>query len=130
MNHPDFLAEAEAMSGQLTAWRRDLHQNPELGFEVSRTAGIVARTLSGLGCEVRPGIGRTGVVALLPGGRPGPTVMLRVDMDALPIQEISEAPYASAVPGVMHACGHDGHVAMGLGAARVEAQPAKVATTA
>ena len=125
MTMPDFHAEAEALRPQLIAWRRDLHQHPELGFEVTRTAGIVARTLGELGCEVRTGVGRSGVVALLHGGRPGPTVMLRADMDALPIQEINAAPYASQVPGVMHACGHDGHVAMGLGAATLLARHAR-----
>ncbi len=113
----DFRPEADALRSQLTAWRRDLHQHPELGFAVQRTAGIVARTLGELGLEVRTGVGQSGVVGLLQGGRPGPTVMLRADMDALPIQEISDAPYASLTPGCMHACGHDGHVAIGLGAA-------------
>lgn len=124
MSTIDFRAEAEALQGQLTTWRRDLHAHPELGFGVSRTAGIVAQRLGELGCEVRTGVGRTGVVALLHGGRPGPTVMLRADMDALPIQEISNAPYASRIPGVMHACGHDGHVAIGLGAATMLARHA------
>lgn len=124
MTLPNFRAEAETMAGQLTAWRRDFHAHPELGFEVSRTAGVVARTLGELGCEVRTGIGRSGVVGLLSGGKPGPTVMLRADMDALPIQEISDAPYVSQVPGIMHACGHDGHVAMGLAAATLLARHA------
>lgn len=124
MNAPDYRAEAEALRSQLTDWRRDLHRHPELGFAVQRTAGIVAQVLGELGCEVRTGVGRSGVVGLLHGGRPGPTVMLRADMDALPIQEISDAPYASCVPGVMHACGHDGHVAMGLGAATLLARHA------
>jgi amidohydrolase len=124
MTLPDLRAEAETLAPQLTAWRRDLHAHPELGFEVQRTAGIVARTLGELGCEVRTGIGRTGVVGLISGGKPGPTVMLRADMDALPIQEINDAPYTSQVPGVMHACGHDGHVAMGLGAATLLARHA------
>lgn len=124
MNPPDYRAEAEALYGQLTAWRRDLHQHPELGFEVQRTAGIVARTLGELGYEVRTGVGKSGVVGLLHGGKPGPTVMLRADMDALPIQEINDASYASRVPGVMHACGHDGHVAIGLGAATLLARHA------
>ncbi|MGQ9491111.1 MAG: M20 metallopeptidase family protein [Anaerolineae bacterium] len=119
-----FRAEAEALQERLTAWRRDLHAHPELGFAVHRTAAIVAHHLSALGCEVRTGVGQSGVVALLHGGRPGPTVMLRADMDALPIQEISDAPYASQVPGVMHACGHDGHVAIGLGAATLLARHA------
>lgn len=121
---PDFLSEADAQLSQLIAWRRDLHQHPELGFEVRRTAGIVAQTLGRLGYEVRTGVGQTGVVALLHGGRPGPTVMLRADMDALPIQEINDAPYASQVAGMMHACGHDGHVAIGLGTAKLLAEHA------
>jgi amidohydrolase len=124
MTLPNFRAEAETLSGQLTGWRRDLHSHPELGFEVERTAGLVARALGELGCEVRTGIGRTGVIGLITGGKPGPTIMLRADMDALPIQEISDAPYISQVPGVMHACGHDGHVAMGLGAATLLARHA------
>jgi amidohydrolase len=125
-NYPEanYRAEAEALQTQLTDWRRDLHQHPELGFEVHRTAGIVARKLAELGCEVRTAVGRTGVVGLLSGGRPGPTIMLRADMDALPIQEISDAPYASQIPGAMHACGHDGHVAIGLGTATLLARHA------
>jgi amidohydrolase len=124
MNVSEIRAEAEALRAQLIAWRRDLHQHPELGFEVTRTAGIVARTLGELGYEVRTGVGRSGVVALLHGGLPGPTVMLRADMDALPIQEINDAPYTSQTPGVMHACGHDGHVAIGLGTATLLARHA------
>ncbi len=119
-----YRAEAEGLFSQLVAWRRDLHRHPELSFQEVRTSGIVARTLLDLGYEVRTGVAQTGVVALLHGGRPGPTVMLRADMDALPIQESSEASYASAHPGVMHACGHDGHVAMGLGAATLLARHA------
>ncbi len=122
MTNLDLRSEAEGLAAMLTAWRRDLHQHPELGFAVTRTAGLVARVLTELGCEVRTGVGRSGVVGLLHGSQPGPTVMLRADMDALPIQEISEAPYASQTPGVMHACGHDGHVAMGLGAATLLAR--------
>lgn len=120
----DLRAEAEGLYSQLTAWRRDLHRHPEIGFAVERTAGIVARVLRELGYEVRTGVGRSGVVALLHGGRPGRTVLLRADMDALPIQEISDAPYASETPGLMHACGHDGHVAIGLGAATLLARHA------
>lgn len=99
--------------------RRDLHRHPELGFQELRTAGIVARELNQLGLEVTTGVGRTGVVALLEGAHPGPTIMLRFDMDALPIQEETGADYASQTPGVMHACGHDGHVAVGLTVARL-----------
>ena len=124
MTTPDYRTEAEGLAEQLVAWRRDLHQHPELGYRETRTAALVARVLADLGCEVRPGVGRTGVVGLLSGGRPGPAVMLRADMDALPIQEESEAPYASQTPGVMHACGHDGHVAMLLGAATLLARHA------
>ena len=124
MTPTDYRAEAEGLFAQLVAWRRDLHRHPELSFQEVRTSGIVAQTLSELGYEVRTGVARTGVVALLHGGRPGPTVMLRADMDALPIQEISEASYASACPGVMHACGHDGHVAIGLGTATLLARHA------
>lgn len=124
MNEHDFRPEADALAPRLVSWRRDLHQHPELGFRETRTAALVAEQLEALGLEVRTGVGRTGVVALLQGGRPGPTVMLRADMDALPIQEISDAPYASQVANVMHACGHDGHVAMGLGAATLLARHA------
>lgn len=121
---PDYRGEADALAAQLTAWRRDLHAHPELAFEEHRTAGIVAATLGELGYEVRRGVAQTGVIGLLTGGNPGPTVMLRVDMDALPIREIGDAPYVSQVAGVMHACGHDGHVAIGLGAATLLARHA------
>jgi len=121
----DFLSEATELGQQLINWRRDLHQHPELGFQEVRTAAIVAEHLKELGLEVRTGVGKTGVVALLQGSRPGPTVMLRADMDALPIQEATEAPYTSRTPGVMHACGHDGHVAIGLGAATLLARHAR-----
>ncbi len=124
MTLPDFRSEAEGLFPQLVTWRRDLHQHPELSFYEVRTSSIVAQRLAELGLEVRTGVGRTGVVGLLHGGRPGPTVMLRADMDALPIQEISDAPYASQTPGVMHACGHDGHVTIGLGVATLLARHA------
>ena len=120
----DLRREADSLSARLTAWRRDLHAHPELGFAEHRTAGMVVQILREVGCEVRTGLGQTGVAGLLRGGLPGPTVMLRADMDALPIQEISDAPYASTEPGAMHACGHDGHVAMALGAATLLAQGA------
>ncbi len=99
--------------------RRDFHQHPELGFQEFRTAGIVARELNELGLEVNTGVAETGVVALLEGAGPGPTVLLRFDMDALPIQEETGAEYASQNPGVMHACGHDAHTAIGLTVARM-----------
>ncbi len=114
-----FLAEANELFSYSREIRRDLHRNPEIGFQEVRTAGIVARELAGLGLEVSSGIGGTGVVALLEGEKPGPVVLLRFDMDALPIQEETGAEYASVNPGVMHACGHDGHVAVGLTVARL-----------
>ncbi len=106
-------------AGRLSALRRDLHSHPELGFQEFRTAGIVARELSGLGLEVSTGVGKTGVVGVLEGGRPGKTVLARFDMDALPVTEQTGAAYASQTPGVMHACGHDGHVSIGLTVARM-----------
>jgi amidohydrolase len=113
----NYKAEARAMQERLVAWRRDLHMHPELGFQELRTAGIVVEYLRYLGYRVYTGIAKTGVIGLLQGARPGPTVMLRFDMDALPIQEENQVEYASQTPGVMHACGHDAHVAIGLGTA-------------
>lgn len=115
----DFVKEAEELFDYTREHRRDFHQHPELGFQEIRTAGIVARELNQLGLEVSTGIGKTGVVAVLEGGRPGPTVLARFDMDALPIKEETRAEYASQTPGVMHACGHDGHTAAGLTVARI-----------
>lgn len=118
-----FLADAEALADELTAIRRDLHMHPELGFQEFRTAGIVTEQLNALGYEVVTGVGKTGVVGLLPGGQPGDrTVLLRFDMDALPIQDAKDVPYRSQTPGLMHACGHDAHVAVGLGVAKVLAK--------
>lgn len=115
----DYSREALALYEYTRALRRDFHRHPELGYQEVRTAGIVARELSALGLEVRTGIAETGIVALLEGAAPGPVVLLRFDMDALPIQEQTGAEYASQNPGVMHACGHDGHTAIGLTAARL-----------
>jgi len=109
----------EAETDELVRTRRDLHAHPELRYEEHRTAELVAERLTGLGYRPRPGVGRTGVTALLEGATPGPCVLLRADMDALPLQERNDVPYASRHPGVMHACGHDGHTAMALGAARI-----------
>jgi amidohydrolase len=114
-----FLREAESLFEYTKALRRDFHRHPELGFQEARTAGIVARQLQELGLEVRTGIAETGVMAFLEGAHPSPVVLLRFDMDALSIQEQSSAEYASTVPGVMHACGHDGHTAVGLTVARL-----------
>jgi len=110
---------------EITAWRRDFHENPELMFEVHRTAAKVADLLRGFGCdEVVEGIGRTGVVGVIKGrsDSAGRVIGLRADMDALPIIEQTGLPYASKTPGKMHACGHDGHTAMLLGAAKYLAE--------
>src|SRR5918994_2765301 len=109
------------LADEVTAWRRDFHENPELLFDVHRTAGIVAEKLKAFGCdEIVTGLARTGVVAVIKGkrGASGKVVGIRADMDALPIEEDTGLPYKSKAPGKMHACGHDGHTAMLLGAAK------------
>lgn len=116
---PDFHSLASALEAEMIARRRDFHRHPELGFQEIRTAGIVANELNALGLEVRAGVGRTGVVGLLEGDRPGPTILLRFDMDALPIHEANQTDYVSQTPNVMHACGHDGHTAIGLAVAKM-----------
>jgi len=120
-------ARIAALEPQVIAWRRDIHQHPELGNREVRTAGIVAAHLRSLGIEVKTGVAHTGVVGVLRGGRPGPTVGLRADMDALPVTERVDLPFASKATGtyngetvgVMHACGHDTHVAILMGVAEV-----------
>ena len=115
---------------KVIAWRRDIHEHPELGNQETRTAGIIAEHLKKLGLEVQTGVARTGVVGILRGGKPGPVVALRADMDGLPLTENNDLPFASKVKttylgqpvGVMHACGHDTHVAMLMGAAEVLSQ--------
>src|SRR5690606_20139587 len=106
-----------ATEPRLIEIRRDIHAHPETGFDTVRTAGIVAQELAALGLEVQTGLGRTGVVAEIRGGRPGPCLILRADMDALPIHEETGLPFASTIPGKMHACGHDIHTSALLGAA-------------
>ncbi len=118
---PAISTEVLALEKELRALRRDLHQHPELAHHEQRTAARVVAFLEGHGLDVRSGVGGTGVVATTRGGA-GHSVLLRTDMDGLPIQEQSEAPYASREPGRMHACGHDGHTAMGAVAARVLAK--------
>ena len=123
----DVAAAVERVTPQVVEWRRDLHQHPELGFAETRTAGVVADHLRALGLEVRTEVGKTGVVGVLRGARPGRTVALRADMDALPVKEATGLPFASTATGtymgetvpVAHACGHDAHVAMLMGAAQV-----------
>ncbi len=109
------LEKAKTIQDQLSAWRRDFHMHPELGFQETRTAAKVAEILELLGYRVKRGVGRTGVVAEYGNGKP--LVAIRADMDALPLQETNQVTYASQNPGVMHACGHDSHMAMALGAA-------------
>jgi amidohydrolase len=110
----DWSQEIGRRTEGLVALRRDFHRHPELSFEERRTAEIVAERLTAAKLEVRTGVGRTGVVGVLRGDRPGPTVAWRADIDALPLIETLDAPFASATPGVMHACGHDGHTAIGI----------------
>lgn len=118
---------ADAIAQKVIEWRRDFHQNPELGNRENRTAEVIAKHLNALGLEVKTGIAKTGVVGLLVGGKPGPVVALRADMDALPVTERVQLPFASKVKstyngqevGVMHACGHDSHMAILMGVAEV-----------
>jgi amidohydrolase len=118
---------ADQVEQKVIAWRRDIHEHPELGNNETRTAALVAKHLQSLGIEVKTGVAKTGVVGLLKGGKPGPTVALRADMDALPVVERVPVPFASKVKtnyngqevGVMHACGHDSHVAILMGVAEV-----------
>ena len=126
-----FRATVAALAGKVEpkviAWRRDFHEHPELGNRETRTAGIIAKHLQDLGMEVKTGVGVTGVVGILKGGKPGPVVALRADMDGLPVTERTPVPFASKVKttyngqevGVMHACGHDTHVAILMGVAEV-----------
>jgi len=120
-------AAVQRVMPEVVAWRRDFHQHPELGFAETRSAGVIADHLRSLGLEVRTGVGKTGVIGVLRGARPGRTVALRADMDALPVQEATGLAFASSATGtymgntvpVAHACGHDMHMAMLMGAAEV-----------
>jgi amidohydrolase len=123
------LDEISRFHADLTAIRRDLHQHPELGMEEHRTADIVANLLESWGIEVHRGIGVTGVVGVLRSGNGNRSIGLRADMDALPMQELTDLPFRSIVPGKMHACGHDGHTTMLLGAARYLAETRRFSGT-
>ena len=117
------ISRIASYADELTATRRDFHAHPEIGFEEVRTSGIVADKLASWGVEVHRGIGKTGVVGIIEGdGRPGASIGLRADMDALPILESADVAWKSTKPGTMHACGHDGHTTMLLGAARYLAE--------
>lgn len=127
-NHQAIInANADKIEQKVIDWRHDFHQNPELGNRETRTSAIIAKHLQSLGIEVKTGIAVTGVVGILKGGQPGPVVALRADMDALPVTETTDVPFASRVKttyngvetGVMHACGHDAHVAMLMGVAEI-----------
>jgi amidohydrolase len=109
--------EIRTLQAQLVQWRRSLHQRPELGFREHLTAEFIAQKLSQWGIEHETGIAETGIVATIAGTRPGPVLGIRADMDALPVQELNEVPYRSQHDGIMHACGHDGHVTIALGTA-------------
>jgi len=125
--------QATALQTKLTAWRRHLHQNPELSNREFKTAAYIASYLRSLGLDVKTAVGKTGVVAILKGGKPGPVIALRADMDALPVRERGNLPFASVDSGeflgqkvpIMHACGHDAHVAMLMGTATVLASMKK-----
>src|SRR6266852_6467794 len=111
---------ADALRDKLIEQRRDFHMHPELSNREERTSRVVAERLRALGLdEVKTGVGKYGVVALLKGSKPGPVVAVRADMDALPIQETIDVPYKSLTPGVKHACGHDAHTTIELGVAEV-----------
>ena len=122
----DISARSESMQAHLIAIRRDIHAHPELGFDTVRTAAIVEQELLRLGLTPQTGVGRTGVMVDITGAQPGKTVLLRADMDALPIHEQTGLPFSSIWPGKMHACGHDIHTAtlLGVAATRGPAQPA------
>lgn len=114
----DFRSQVESLYSEMVAQRRDFHRYPEIAFEEMRTAGIVAQQLAELGLEVQTGVGQTGVVAVLEGRQHGPTVLVRCDMDALPIQEENQTEYVSRNTNRMHACGHDGHMTIVLAVAK------------
>ncbi len=111
-------AETRAVSGDVIAIRRDVHAHPEQGFNEKRTSDLIAKKLKSFGIETKRVCG-TGVIGLVRGASPGPTILIRADIDGLPVQELNRVPYASRSDGVMHACGHDGHVASALGAAKL-----------
>src|SRR3954452_7043136 len=125
----DTLDTIRNFAPELDAIRQDLHAHPELGLEEHRTAEIVARLLESWGIEVHRGVGKTGVVGVLRNGNGNRAIGLRADMDALPMEEMTDLPFSSTVPGKMHACGHDGHTTMLLGAAKYLAETRRFSGT-
>ncbi len=118
ISNAELLQRAKNIHEQIRSWRREIHRHPELTFTEHRTAGMVNSVLTGIGIETETEVAKTGVVGHIKGGK-GPTVGLRADMDAPPIQEINGSEFDSTRPGIMHACGHDSHTAMLLGAATI-----------
>src|SRR5574339_875591 len=116
---PDWDQEIAGRESDLIALRRDFHRHPELSHQERRTAEVIAERLHAAKLEVRTGVGGTGVVGVLHGDRPARTIAWRADIDALPLTELLQAPFASGAPGVMHACGHDGHPAVGITMAEI-----------
>jgi len=128
---PDWTQEMQRRGEGMISLRRDFHRHPELSFEENRTAGIIADRLHAAKLDVRSGVGRTGVVGVLRGERPGRTIAWRADIDALPLVESLDAPFVSGTRGVMHACGHDGHTAIAITLAEIlAARRAQMAGTA
>ena len=119
MSYDNLLEKCQELAPELIRIRRDIHAHPEMGLQEVRTSKLVSEKLIEIGLEVQTNIAKTGVVGLLRGGKSGKTIAIRADMDALSIQEQTGAVYQSQIPGVMHACGHDAHVAMLLGAAQI-----------
>src|SRR5919108_1092053 len=122
MKPAEILADAERVAADAIQLRRRIHRHPEIGLTLPRTQAAVLEVLDGLGLETRTGQRTTSVMARLTGGKSGPTILLRADMDALPLREDTGLPFTSEVDGAMHACGHDSHVAMLVGAARLLAR--------
>lgn len=122
LTQTDWRATANSLREQIIVWRRDFHRHPELAFQEYRSAAVIANSLRDLDYQVQTEVATTGVVALLQGQQPGPVIMLRFDMDALPVSEENNTEYVSRTPGVMHACGHDAHMAIGLGVATLAAR--------
>ena len=118
-NFAQLASGAQALQDQIVRWRRSLHEIPELGLDLPKTSAFVAKQLTDMGIDIQTGIAQSGIVGLIGSANDGPTFALRADMDALPVSEKTNVPYASKHPGVMHACGHDAHMAMLLGAAKL-----------